>query len=126
MVRSSVRVVGRPEGLATPRWRGGVRSVLEGAGGLAVPRLWGGCWSMVEQARGLRAFVIAHVRLEIRRTADPVEAGLLGRALAEVVWTARDPQWWTARHLDGAIAAVHQRCEELAGRAGSAGKRDAR
>jgi hypothetical protein len=107
MVRWSVQVVGRQKGLATPRLRGGLRSA-------------------VEQARGLRAFVTAHVRLEIRRTADPVEAGLVGRALAEVVWTARGPRRWTARHLDGAIAAVHQRYEDPAGQDRSAGVRSRR
>jgi len=81
--------------------------------GLAVPRLRGGCRSLVESAVAVRAATVSRVRGEIDRVGDPVRAGLLGRALAEVVWSCRDPRWWVARHVRGAVEEVHDRYLEL-------------
>ncbi|MDQ1293178.1 MAG: hypothetical protein QG608_1059 [Actinomycetota bacterium] len=82
--------------------------------GRGLPRLRGGCWFEVEQAEQIRDFTVAHVRMEVRRTQEGPEADLLTRALREVVNTHRSAVWWTARHINGAIAAVHEHSLSLA------------
>jgi hypothetical protein len=81
--------------------------------GRGLPRLRGGCWFEVEQAEQIRDFTVAHIRMEVRRTQEGNEAELLTRALREVVDTHRTAVWWTARHINGAVAAVHEHCLSL-------------
>jgi len=90
-------------------------SSMSGPPGRIPPRLRGGCWFEVEQAEQIRRFTVAHVRMEIRQTRERTEAELLARALQEVVSTRRAAVWWTARHINGAVAAVHELCSSLAG-----------
>jgi hypothetical protein len=66
-----------------------------------------------QKAERIRDFVIAHLRLEIRRASDLAEADLLSTAMNTIVHHRTDTAWWVRQGRLGAIAAVHARAERL-------------